>query len=393
MRGRQVSARFKMDGRLSGVLRPFSAAGYTPTANVTIQNQAQALGEFVGVVLGFQNQTSTAITITTAKVASPAADGDTGGALTWVPVTFDGGTATKALPVASGTDPDLKTTIVESDLAIISPASALNLLMTRVYCSGNGTADNPAAGEITAYNTLNSSYWRTGFAGGAIADNAAIAWSADAGRLIVPAYIRFIYKKRTITVVGCGGSLTRGQGSTGNANGMIKQACALLNAEDSSRIYSHCILARSGATSATALTQALEAIRVIKPEILCLLNGSGNDALLDVAAFAAMNARVGMAVEAVRNTPTRLIVGTISPSSDLTTDQDNRRQAHNAETLALESAGVVRTVNYATQVEDPADRSQLLPALATDASHPNDAGYALEAVQLAAVIKSILQDQ
>lgn len=373
---------------LAGCQRVFSAGAYgsNPTG-FTIVNQIPAMGEFTGAKLIYSNPTAVASTVTTAKVASPAADGNNGSALTWTQALFSGA-ATAVCPVATGSDPNQIYTLVVSDLVAQVPASSANLLQVRTYFSGAAHADSPGLGELTAFNELViDKLWKCGNAVGVVADTTGI--SLTAGQLILPYGVKFYYKKPTITVAAIGGSNMRGQGSTGGAYGMIYQACKELNAEDSSRIYSPYVAARSGSNSTCAYAQAIEIIDKIRPQILVILAASGNDAALDAAAFNAMLARMGDIIDYGRRWGTKIIVTTAAPSSALSAGQNTLRETQNLIVVGLKES--INVADVATPLQRP-DNSALLQAIydSGDGTHWNDAGHAVGASVLKPRIKAAM---
>jgi lysophospholipase L1-like esterase len=351
-----------------GGQRVFSTDAYpTGTSGVTIVNQVPAFGSFSGLKLVYANQNTTASTITTAKVATTATDGDGGSTLTWTPAAF-GGSATAVKPVATGTTPNQIITLTLSDLIVI-PSNTYTQI--RTYYAGNASADNPAAGELAAFNAISGKVWKTGFSVGVVADNANM--TLGTGQLIDPYSVLFYYDKPTITVAAVGGSTFRGQGSTANAYGFIYQACSSATTLDTKRIYSPYIAARSGSNSTTAAAQVSEIATKIKPQILLLLAGSGNDVDLTAVGFNAMKDRVKQGIETARSNLIRPVVATLAPAN-LSAGVEALRLAQNEWVRSL--APYVDVLDIARIVEDESNRA-ILKAIfnSGDDVHLNDAGH------------------
>lgn len=355
-----------------GAQRIFSTDAYpTGTSNVTIQNQIPALGEFTGLRLWYANQNATASTLSGFKVATSDTDGVNGSALTWTAGTI-AGASSAVLPVSTGTTPNQILTLTATDIIQLQSAA---YAMVRSNFSGNASADNPAAGELTALNSLTGKIYKTGFASGVVADTTGITMTA--GQLIVPYAAEFIYRKPTVTVAAVGGSTLRGQGTTGNAYGLIHQVCVAANLLDPSRIYSPYIAARSGSNSTTALDQATEIITKVKPQILIILAGSGNDSDLTAVGFSQMKNRVGRIVSLCRQNNVKPLVVTVAPA-DLSDAVEALRVATNL-WVNTELAPYMDTADIATPVTDPANPKRILPAYleGSDQLHLNDTGHGI----------------
>lgn len=373
--------------RQSGAYRVFSTGPFAiGTTAITIVNQIPMPANAVGVrlVYGSQNQ---AATITTAKVASPTTDGNDGSGLTWTQATFSGAT-TGSISAGSGTTPNEVPTLLISDFIPITPANAsLPLLQVRTYFAAAAIADNPAAGELAAWNTKTGKLWKSGYKSGVIADNAPIdgAGALSTGQLILPYAVIWYFDVPAVTVAAVGGSIPRGQSSTGNAYGFVYQACDLKTTAN--MVYTPYIAARSGSNTTASLAQVQEICSKIGPQKLLIPIGSGNDAALTVAGFAAMRSRVSRAIEICRQYNVEPILSTLPPSSALDAATDLRRRDHNEWGKRKAAELGVKVADIATAVEDPSNRAILRSDCdGGDGTHLSDNGHAIAAAVFAACL-------
>jgi lysophospholipase L1-like esterase len=367
----------------SGAQRIWSPAPYPAgTTNVTLQNQIPVPAGVNGFSLIYENGTSTASTLNACKVAFTNTDGDSGSALTWTAGTFAGASSI-ALPVAVGTAPQSVITPIVSDRFDIPASGAY--LMVRSYFSGSGCALNPAAGELTAFAGATGLIYKTGFGAGAVADNVGIAMSA--GQLICPSGVIWYADRPTLTLAAFGGSTFRGQGSTANALGMITRAAVLLS--NSARLCVPYVAAQSGQNSITATSQVAKTLATLRPDVVLILGGSGNDGDLSATGFAAMRSRVAANVEQARKIGAIPIVCTLMPSVSLTEPQNVLRQAQND--WIMNTLTCALKADIATAAANPANPNQILPAYNSgDGTHLNDAGYAATAAVIAATCSNCI---
>jgi hypothetical protein len=348
-----------------------------------MQNQIPTPAAWTGFRLIYENGTATAATVTTSKAAVTSTDGDNGSTLTYTSATF-AGAATAALPVIGGAyDATAITTPVVSDHVSL-PGNVGQYLIVRTYYSGaNACALNPGAGELLAFNALTGMNYKTSFAAGVVADNAACG-TPTTGQIICPAGVYFTYSLPSITLACTGGSTLRGQGSTANATGMVYKAASLLTT--SARIVSPYIGAISSQNSVVSSANAKLIINAINPDILCILPGSGNDTDLTATGFAAMKGRTADTLDYCRRNGVVPIVVTLMPSTVLTAPQETLRLAQNVWALSLANQGIL-VADVAAVVENPANRATLLPAYDSgDGTHINDAGVAVAGAVIAAVV-------
>lgn len=371
----------------AGVWHPWSCPAFAAGTAATIQNQIPAPAPFVGARLIYENGTTTVSTLTSAKVASPATSGVDGAALTWAAATFSGASSV-ALPVSVGAEPANTKTPVRSDyVSIVAANPALPLLMVRSQFATSGCAMNPQAGELAAFNAETGLTYLSGFTvgGGAVLDTTGIAMST--GQLICPAGVQFFYDRPAITVACVGGSTLRGQGSSGNAVGLVYRSCRDLT--NSARVVSPYIAAFSSQNSVTSALATLPAmISVVRPEIVLMLAGSGNDSDLSAAGFAAMKGRMWEAADTCRRNGAIPVFCTLAPAA-LAAPEEALRRAQNDWLRAL--AAYVPVVDIALAVENPADIRLLLPAYDSgDGVHFNNAGHIAASVQLTTRLSSLL---
>lgn len=371
----------------SGVWRPWNCAAFAAGTPATIQNQIPAPAPFVGARLIYENGTTTASTLTSAKVASSATSGDNGASLTWESALF-AGASSAALPVSVGTEPANTKTPVRSDyINIVAANEELPLLLVRSQFATSGCAMSPAAGELAAFNAETGLTYLSGFSagGGAVPDTTGITMST--GQLICPAGVQFFYDRPSVTVACVGGSTLRGQGSSGNATGVVFRAC--LDLTTSARVVSPYISAFSGQSSVVSALATLPAmIQTVRPNIVVMLAGSGNDSDLSATGFAAMRGRMWEAADTCRRNGAIPVFGTLAPAN-LSAPEEELRVAQNIWLRSL--ADYIPVVDFATAVEDPTNISTLLPAFDSgDGVHFNNAGHIAAAAVLTDRLSSLL---
>ena len=371
----------------SGVWHPWNCTAFAAGTAATIQNQIPAPAPFVGARLIYENGTTTASTLTSAKAASPSSSGVDGSALTWTTVTFSGASSI-ALPVSVGTEPTNTKTPLRSDyINVVAANTSLPLLMVRSQFATSGCAMNPAAGELAAFNSETGLTYLSGFSvgGSAVADTTGITMST--GQIICPAGVQFFYDRPAITVACIGGSTFRGQGSSGNAVGAVYRSCSDLT--NSTRVVSPYISAFSGQNSVTSALATLPAmISVVRPEIVLILAGSGNDSDLSATGFEAMKGRMWEAADTCRRNGAIPVFCTIAPAG-LAAPEEALRRAQNEWLRAL--AAYVPVVDLAAVMENPSNIGVLLPAYDSgDGVHFNDAGHIAAAVPITARLRLLL---
>ncbi len=359
--------------RLNGVQQVWNSPAFPAGTAVTIQNQVPAMAPFRGLRVIHKNPTATPQTLHDCRVASPAADADNGAALAWSQATFSG-SASPALPVATGAEPNMTYSYVRSGyIALKSANDALPLALIRSRFEASGCAMNPPAGHLTAFNAASGiGRFLTGFSLGAgvVADTTGIAMSE--GQLICPTAVEFYYDLPTVSVLWAGGSTLWGQGSQGDANGFMFRACRALT--NGRRVVSPINTAFPGQTGAVSHLSAMPALLdVVKPGIVVLLPGSGNDTDLSEAGFSLMRGRFAAALDSAWRAGAAIMAVTLSPSSALNATQDALRRVQNEWVLSLG----IEVADIASVLENPANRAQLLPAHDSgDGTHLSPAGHA-----------------
>lgn len=360
--------------RLSGALQIWNSAAFAPGTPVTIQNQIPALAPFRGVRIYQKNPTAVAATLHDSRVASPAADGSDGSALVWTQATYSGA-APVALPAATGVEPNATYSVVRSAyISVVSANDSAPLLMVRSRFEASGCAMNPPAGYLAAFNAASGlPPFKTGFSLGAgvVADTTGIVMSE--GQLICPAGVEFYYDRPAVTVMFGGGSTLWGQGSEGYANGLVVRACRALT--NSRRVVSPFNAAFPGQNSNTTHLSAVPALLdTVRPAVVVLLPGSGNDSDLSAAGFGAMRGRFAAACESAWRAGAEVVACTLAPSSALTVGQEALRVAQNDWLLSLSDR--IHVADIARAVADPADPSRLRPLYDSgDGTHFSPAGH------------------
>lgn len=333
----------------------------------------------------YSNGTAATGTVGGSKAAVTATDADNGAALTWTVVTFDGA-ATKALPVISGTEPQAVKSLVVSDHISRPSNLASDFLMVRSYFSDSGCAMNPAAGELASFRTSTGMKYKSGFATGVIGDTTGI--TASEGQLIVPEGVVWHFDIPSLTLACVGGSTLRGQGSTANATGMVYRAAAALT--NSSRIVSPYVAAFSGQNSTASMSNAIQVVNTIKPDVLLFLAGSGNDTDLSAAGFEAMKGRTAAVINHCRKNGVVPIIGTVPPSTSLSAPQEALRILQNTWARSLANQGIL-VADIAAAVQDTSNAAILLAAYDSgDGTHLNDAGHDGGAVPITNIVARLL---
>lgn len=359
--------------RLSGVQQVWNSPAFAAGTAVTIQNQVPAMAPFKGLRVIHKNPTATPATLHDCRVGSPAADADNGAALAWSQATFSG-SASPSLPAATGAEPNMTYTYVRSGyIALKSANDALPLAVIRSRFEASGCALNPAAGYLTAFNSVSGiGRFLSGFSLGAgvVSDTTGIAMSE--GQLICPAAMEFYYDLPTVSVLWAGGSTLWGQGSEGYANGFMFRACRALT--NGRRVVSPINTAFPGQTGAVSHLSAMPALLdVVKPGIVVLLPGSGNDTDLSEAGFSLMRGRFAAALDSAWRAGAAIMAVTLAPSSALNATQDALRRVQNEWVLSLG----IEVADIASVLENPANRAQLLPEYDSgDGTHFSIAGHA-----------------
>lgn len=377
--GAMASQVYAKPGRPMGVQRVWSPGPFPAgTNNVTIQNQIPVPSGVNGFSLVYENGTTTASTLNTSKYAYSSTDGDNGATLPWASNTIAGATSA-ALPVAVGAAPQSLISQVITDRQDVPSQGALYLDI-RSYFSGSGCALNPAAGELAAFASATGLIYKSGFAGGVVADNAGITMSA--GQLICPSGVIWYADRPILTIAAFAGSTFRGQGSTANALGMIARTALLLS--NANRLCLPYIGAQSGQNSTASNLQLAKTLQSILPDVVFILVGSGNDSDLTDKGFRAMRSRVAANIEQIRKVGAVPVLVTAMPAAGLTVDQNTLRVAQNTWGLSLD--GVLK-VDASAIASNPANPAQLLPAYDSgDGTHLNDAGHAAVAAVMADMI-------
>jgi hypothetical protein len=368
---------------LSGALKHFSAGG-VGGSGITLQNQIPPPADATGFRAVYTNGTTSSATITTAKAAVTSADGHTGASLTYTSLTFDGA-ATATLAAATGTAPqDVRSMVVSDHVSL--PVAADKFAILRTYFASTACAEQIAAGEMLAFRNATGLKYKTCSASGVIADTAVCGTVQD-GQIIIPASLIWTFPKETITVATVGGSNNRGQGSSGNATGLVYRSSAALS--NSARVVTPFIGAVSGQGTIASLGNAKQIIEKIRPRILFLLLGSGNDSITNADDFAAMKGRTAAIIEHCSRFGVIPIVGTMAPANLSAEIEALRIELNQWGRNTVRNMALIADI--ARKVENPSNVAQLLPAYNSgDNVHWNDAGHAAAAEELTAAIRYII---
>lgn len=372
-----------------GVQQVWNNQAFPSGTPVTIQNQIPAMGPFRGLRVLYKNPTTTEAMLHDCRVASPTGDGSDGSSLVWTPGTFAGGSA-KSLPGASGVQPNMVYSYVVSDFIGVSAANdAMPIAMIRSRFEISGCAMNPPSGALAAFNAVSGlPPFKTGFSlgSGVVADTTGIPMTE--GQLICPAAVEFYYDRPTTTVMWAGGSTLWGQGSEGDANGFMYRACRSLTTPG--RIVSPLNVAYPGqGSTATHLASLPALLEVVRPQIVVLLPGSGNDPDLSESGFALMRGRFAAAVEAARRVRAEVLAVTLAPSAALSDSQDALRREQN---LWLKQTGLA-VADIAAVLEDPADPSRVLPGYDSgDGTHFAPLGHAAAEPVVRQMLVALIND-
>lgn len=369
----------------TGAMKHWSVAAFpSGSSNITIQNQIPIPYAATGFRLFYNNGTLATATITTAKAAVTSTDGHTGANLTYTSATFDGA-ATAVLPPATGTAPNETRYPVVSDHIALS-ANAGQYLIVRTYFAGaNACADNPAVGELLAFNAATGLNYKTCFATGVIADSA-VCGTVDTGRLIVPQGIIWTFANEGRTAAFFGGSHSRGQGSTGNATGMGYRTAA--NLSNSSRTVMPFVAGISGQNSAGALADIMQVLPKVRPDVAVLFPGSGNNTDLTAAGFEVMKGQLATAIEYCTRHNVIPVVVTLMPGN-LAAGPEALRVAQNA--YVMSKRAYYHVSDLASPIQSTSNAALIAAAYDSgDGIHLNDAGHIIAGGVLSSTIGSFI---
>lgn len=379
---------------VGGALSLFGHQFNTAGVAASFVLQSPALAPFFGSRVIHANYGSAAQTITEAKSAVSPTANNVGTALTWTNRRW-GGATTVVQPAGSGSGSDIVPSITVSDWLWV-PSTArtdfptrLPLIQERTYFAASGSVQRSifsnAMGDLF---TATGWEFATNVAAGADAVSVISSFApAATGTWMCPIGVEFAYGVPTAVVADVGDSLMRGQESSATTNGwqsVTQRACALKNG--AGVIWQPSTFAITGQTHAASYSTGLEVVSKLFPRYLCFRAWSPNDGSPTQALIDAAWGRTLSLIEHCRRNNVTPVLCTTPPRNSLSAAEDALLKTQNARVRGL--AGFVLVSDEASVVEDPADRSNLLPAFdGGDGLHITTAGYAaMAAVRAAAIV-------
>jgi hypothetical protein len=387
--------------RLRGAFSVWNANA-SGSSNGTVQVQWQLPAAFSGVRLVYTNYTTADITLAKARIAATTTKGGNGATLTWSQVTFSG-SASVTLPHCVAAAPNEQFTPIVSDLVQISPLDNQNLLYTRSDYAGNFGCCDPGTGNMAQWNNNVATatglgaaglgqdgvafQWQSGSSTGVVANDTTGITMSTGGRVIAPDSLLVNYTVPTISVGSCGGSHLRGDTTYGDNTGFVYRACSQKSYEAGyAKLWSPANYSRSGGGSAPALAniRLLDAAGLF-PQILVILASSGDDGSPTATREATAQMRLTEVLELCFKNRCRPIVATAPPVSSYDDTQNALRVTQNNWALNLRYHGI-SVIDLDLIYRDPANPRQILPAWTGLGIHANDAGQAVAATYLAAML-------
>jgi len=370
---------------LSGASKVFGAgsAGNTIGAGTTIVTQIPAEFDFVGVQLLYQNQSASAIVVSKAVVASTPTHQDTGATSTWQNVTFAGAVSGTVPALASGASADVVGGYLLSDFVPCTSvprtddATKRPLLQCRSYFAAAGNGAVVGGTDFAAFNAGAVSYGRQ-FASRTPAGDVTATFTAtqqplEGGSWVVPSTVIFHYPAATKTLLVCADSLSKGHLTTAGATAWPTLSAGMLRL--AGKRFGVNNAAWTGQTQPASALMVKALVPITTPDYCAFFGWSPNDGSAQ-SAFDSGYARVIDLISFCRKNNVEPIICTSGPVNGLTAPQNAMRAANNLRLIALATGSGVRVFDFASVIEDPTNRSQILPAYSHgDGTHYNDAGH------------------
>lgn len=366
-----------------GVQRYFAGYGSAAAAGKTfITHTPCPLPTFDAVALvALSYDTVSGQVVTSAKVAASPAMNNNGTALTWASVTWDGGSASKTLALAtgSGTTSNVVPAVAVSDIIPVTSVARTDtpsyacLLQSRMYFAAASVQMSLAASvndNVAALRPAmaSGSIIYTGDAVSSIVSQVPLT----SGTWFVPAAVKFYGSAKIRHVAGFGDSLTRGTGTTGNAYPWFLRSCLASGYHIGDNMASH------GQNHAYSMLAARTLSPVLLPDIATLWAWSPNDSGTTTSTgILTMWADFVRTVETLLNLGI-IVVGCTSPAwQGATTNQNNFRKAQNDRMRAMAASGMIVLADFDAVITNPSNDIQINPSYNSgDGTHFNDAGNA-----------------
>lgn len=364
--------------------KPFSYAGQAVSSGVTLVTQHAADDYFYAVQLFYGNWGGSTYDITTAKIAATPTHTDLGNTATWLTVTFP---SAATCPVSSGAGNDIVPGLLVSNVIAVQSVARTDdttkkpLLQCRTYYAAAASAGQVGASDIASFNASSASngfqYASRSPAGDQTGTFTASQQPLETGTWIAPMAVKFFYTSRSFLLACVGDSLTRGQGSTANANGWPIRVTSNISRTTGIKATA-ANFAWTGQTHAASIEYAKTVITTFKPDALTFFAWSPNDAAAGShtqAIFDAAWSRTLEIVELCRQNRITPVICTSGPWNSLNAAEDARRQEQNIRVRSLANLAVI--VDVASVIENTSDRSEINSAYDSgDGLHYNNAGYA-----------------
>jgi hypothetical protein len=375
-----------------GALRLFPNAANSASANFSFLLEAQALAPFAAFRPIYVNFAASQ-TITQAKYALPPTTLHNGVALTWTNATFSGSNSgTQA--AGSGSGQNVVPSILVGDwifapsVARTDDAAKNPLVQFRTHYTGASSQQSIFSNAMGDLATAEGLEYATNVSAGDLVTSPGSWAPARNNTWMCPVGVDFLYGIPTRVIADVGDSLMRGQESSTTSNGWrtVSQRAATLK-RASTAIWQAASFAVTGQNTAASYLTALEVVTQLRPTYLCVRAWSPNDGTPTQALMDAAWARALAIVEHCRRNNVVPVLCTSGPVNAYTAPQDALLKAQNARVMGMAGFAVVSDEGAA--VEDPADRSNILPAYDSgDGVHYVSAAYdAMAAVRAAALAR------
>lgn len=363
--------------------RPIASAtaGAEPTGT-TWHTTAAAPTAFTRIRLIFESVESSTIGISSAAVAvtSSLASHPTPSTGTWVPVTFDGGSASGTMPVGYSLT---NQSVYKSDWITISSIARVDkyfepypLLMARVYFAGSGYSTLQVTGRLPGWSESPQSFGQSWKTSSQVIDGvstpASFTSSVDRGTNVLIGFeCDTIIKGATVLAIG--DSITTGYKSAYDVRSGAAIVCGLLGsiAEPIGFINRGC----DGSMSVEYIAAGLQALTDYSPSIAIYTPVTPNETLSSQSVADNMLSRANTFTAACITAGVVPILTTGTPNDMLSGSAYDIRAGLNTSVLALASSSVfVADTNAA--MSDGANPERIIARYGSgDLVHPLNPGY------------------
>ena len=392
----------------------FGRNNFSLTTNTTLHNTYTAEADFDWVQLGYFNFTLSSVAIDRAAIAPSASlnDNFTPVTGTWTNVTFNnsgaagvppspsGSTTSFTIPAGSGSGNDIIPGIAWSDWMQVSslartdsPTVNLPLLMVRTYSNATQLptfAPATQADISTDWPTISLgrtfySYYKTG---DFVTTPSGFTSPNGPHKFIAPNIVRFISRKRGLTVLGIGDSLTQGVNSTSGFNSWGHQACAALSSSSLPIMWMNG--GWTGQTSSAYYTRARALIRDGSPDVCFIATWTPNDSPFTQASADLSWARAIDLANYCISLNIVPVLWTPIPQGGTTSTTD----AYRLSVVARVKASGFLYADFDAVLTDGATPARIKAAAnSIDGVHPGDAGYGFMAAEAQRCISAIMSNK